>query len=204
MLALTLIGGPVVVAGANDAGGGEPAVRPVEETAATESLVGLVGALASPTDETDVLPELAQSELRAIGPEGVRIEDTVLATADGARRLYLTPAPGWVCLSLVEAGGATVNCVPEFAIESGEGTPTAIRTGCTQTSAEAAPECTGEILYGVVRDEVHRATVTVEHGIAPTTGIVNNAYIVDVSMSQRPSTIQFSGPDVSFAQRADF
>lgn len=158
----------------------------------------------------DVLPELAATELTAIAPAGTRVADSVRAVTDGDATVFLTPAPGDVCLSLLEPGGATVSCVPDAAVRDGAARPSSMATGCRvdaprrrapNTVTRGWPRCTGDlVLYGAVSDRVSAVTVEVERGPAPHATVANNAYLARVPLSSGPTAVRATGDGVDAVQ----
>ena len=158
----------------------------------------------------DALPALAATELEAIAPAGTRASESVKAVTEGDAAVFLTPAPGGVCLSLLEPGGATVNCVPDDAVRTGAARPSWMLTECKSapprlrepnTVSPDWPKCTGDIvLYGVVSDRTTAVTVEVEHGREAPATLANNAYLVRVPLEQGPTAVRAAGDGIDVVQ----
>lgn len=158
----------------------------------------------------DALPALAASELRAVGPVGTRIDESVRAVADGDAAVYLTPAPGGACLSLVEPAGATVSCVPEAAFRGGAARPGSMITACKSapprqrepgTVGDAWPRCTGDlVLYGVASDDTAAVTVEFADGSTAPATLARNAYLVRVPLERRPVALHAAGDGIEAVQ----
>lgn len=164
----------------------------------------VVSALTKLPIATDALPALAASEVTTLGVKGVTVERSVRALVDGDESLYLTPAAGGVCLSLVGPGGATVNCVSNDDLAERAGFPSAVFSGCATDQFGQSPDCEEVLLYNVVPDGVRSVSVDVKSGKAPSVAVENNAYLVRVPLSQQPSEIRLVGDHGTVTQSADF
>lgn len=165
-----------------------------------------LGAFERERTSDDALPALAATELAAIGPAGTSATESVKAVTEGDATVFLTPAPGGACLSLLEPGGATVNCVPEDAFREGAAPPSWMLTGCRSdppklrepnTVGRGWPKCTGDlVLYGVASDGTTAVTVEVEHGPAAEATLANNVYLARVPLERGPTAVRATGDGV--------
>ncbi|HEX2070436.1 MAG TPA: hypothetical protein VHF90_02170 [Thermoleophilaceae bacterium] len=183
LIVVVLVGALAVVALAQDGDANAPAPSKADVVVPVSGPIeSALGAFRQPRDAAaDRLPAIAASEVDAIAPDGTLPEASVKAQGNPAAELYLTPAPGGVCLSLVGAAGATVNCVPREGIEQGSGdpSPSMLMTGCTLPQGDAStPICEGATLYGVVPDGVTQVSLDVPGG--PAAKVVDNSYLLDV------------------------
>lgn len=161
---------------------------------------------AEPREADGGLPALAATEVRALAPKPIRLEESVEAVSDGASSVWRTPAgDGGVCLSRVGADGATVSCVPEEAIESNSAPPSSATLGCR---AERRPSPGGEgeafdvdldcgdgeaIIYGVVSVAVDRVAVVLADGSAQPARLADGVYLATVPIESEPVAVRITG-----------
>lgn len=178
--AAVIVSAASVFAVADDGAQDEPGIETV------------VGALSSPA-LAESLPSIAATEIGDIGLPGIREDASIRALSKGESTLYLTPATGGVCMSLVDGSGATASCVPREGIEGGSGrpSPSAVLSGCVSESAGVAPECETATLYGVVPDGVERVVLSDGGPTAPSAEVVNNAYSLEVPAAQVQAAVVF-------------
>jgi hypothetical protein len=161
----------------------------------TMGVSDVVGAFRQPRSAVDWLPATATTEVRDFGPPGIESQSSILALSRGLWKVYLTPAPSSVCMSIVDPdGGATARCRSREDLESGLAFPAVVREGCQLESRDEPAICTSALIYGVVPNGVDQVTVDVGSGRAPTADIQRNAYLIEVSLSQAPSAVRYDGP----------
>jgi len=189
-LAVVVSGAASLLAFAQEDGGSEPS-RPLGTPA--------LAAFGAARGVDDALPGAAARALR--GVPGLEAAETVRTLSTAGWDMYLTPAEGAACLSVVdEAGGASVACFDREALTAGRTSPAgAMLTGCHAPSPAARPICESVVLYGVVPDGVDQVAIDAEAG-ASTVVVENNTYLVEASLSSQPTAVRYNGASGTIVQ----
>jgi hypothetical protein len=194
---------PATVAVATPGGASTEKATESAHTKVLTDLTEVVGTLRRPQSAADWLPATARTEVEDLGPAGADAGASVLSLARGAWKLFLTPAPGAVCLSIVDPdGGASTSCHDRDDIVNGRALPAVVREGCELESPGEAAVCTTALIYGVVPNRVSQVSVEVGFGAPPTADVQGNTYLVQVPLDKAPSGVRFDGPHGTVVQPA--
>lgn len=162
------------------------------------------GGASDPTQQLEVPPTVAR-EVRSIGPENVELSQTIKALTVGGWSVYSTPADGGACVSLEDPDeGVSTTCATEKQLSEGPGKPSAALMECDDgLDPTRMPVCDKALLWGVVPKDVHTVSVETEQGQRIlASGTESSAYLVLVSLSDRPSRLLFEGDGGVSAQPA--
>ena len=172
----------VAVAAVAQEGGQEPfSAHKAPATVVADDVTQNLAVFQRPRTTDDALPVAAAENLDAVNTTGANADLSRRALVSGDETLYILPADGRVCASLVAKDGtASTGCNYSSAVASGANGPGLSVQGTQVT------------ILGIVADQVSGVAVVFGDGTEKPLEIQNNAYIARLDASQDIKAVAYT------------